>query len=164
MNASPARVLKGRALVTGATGFIGSSVARCLIEAGINVRVLVRSTSSDRNIADLHLETVVGDLRDADSLYRAMTDVNYLFHVAADYRLWTRDPESMFETNVTGTRNVMKQLCDAEFRAWFTPAALLLSRCVPTEPQLTSQSRSRKDRLSVSTSEAKWWPNESSLL
>src|SRR5262249_58616268 len=107
MNASPARVLKGRALVTGATGFIGSSVARSLIEAGINVRVLVRSTSSDRNVADLDVETAVGDLRDMDSLYQAMTGVNYLFHVAADYRLWTRDPESMFETNVIGTRNVM---------------------------------------------------------
>jgi dihydroflavonol-4-reductase len=108
MNASPARMLKGRALVTGATGFIGSSVARCLIEAGIDVRALVRSTSSEHNIADLHLETAVGDLRDADSLYRAMADVDYLFHVAADYRLWTRDPEGMFATNVTGTRNVMK--------------------------------------------------------
>jgi dihydroflavonol-4-reductase len=107
MNASPARVLKGRALVTGATGFIGSSVARCLIEAGVNVRVLVRSTSPDGNIADLGLETAVGDLRDAASLRRAMSGVDYLFHVAADYRLWTRDPENMFETNVTGTRNVM---------------------------------------------------------
>jgi dihydroflavonol-4-reductase len=108
MNETPARELKGRALVTGATGFVGSSVARCLVEAGMEVRALVRSTSPDRNVADLNVETAVGDLSDAASLDRAMTGVDYLFHVAADYRLWTRDPDSMFAANVTGTRNVMQ--------------------------------------------------------
>jgi dihydroflavonol-4-reductase len=108
MSETPARALKGRALVTGATGFIGSSVARCLVEAGLNVRALVRSTSPGRNLADLNVETVVGDLRDAGSLDRAMAGVDYLFHVAADYRLWTRDPDSLFEANVIGTRNIMQ--------------------------------------------------------
>jgi dihydroflavonol-4-reductase len=107
-NGSTALRLDGRALVTGATGLVGSAVTRCLIDAGTRVRALVRSTSPAGNIAGLDIETVVGDLREPDSLRRALADVRYLFHVAADYRLWTRDPESVVETNVTGTRNIME--------------------------------------------------------
>jgi dihydroflavonol-4-reductase len=107
-NGSTALRLDGRALVTGATGLVGSAVTRCLIDAGTRVRALVRSTSPAGNIAGLDIETVVGDLRELDSLRRALADVRYLFHVAADYRLWTRDPESVVETNVTGTRNIME--------------------------------------------------------
>jgi dihydroflavonol-4-reductase len=94
-------------LVTGASGFVGSAVARCLVDAGDNVRVLVRSTSSRLNLAELKVEIVEGDLLDAKSIERAMRDVRFLFHVAADYRLWAPDPNEIVRTNVEGTRLVM---------------------------------------------------------
>jgi dihydroflavonol-4-reductase len=95
-------------LVTGASGFVGSAVARQLIEAGEQVRVLVRSTSSRANIADPKLEIVEGDLRDAASLARALQGVRVLFHVAADYRLWARNDNDIIRTNVDGTRTLME--------------------------------------------------------
>jgi dihydroflavonol-4-reductase len=99
--------LSGRALVTGASGFVGSAVARCLKAAGLSVRALVRSTSPRANLAEADAEIVIGDLRDDESVAQAMTGVRYLFHVAADYRLWARDPEDMVRTNVAGTRRIM---------------------------------------------------------
>ena len=94
-------------LVTGASGFVGSAVAKCLLRAGHQVRVLVRPTSSRMNLADPRLEIVEGDLRDADSIERAAKGIRFLFHVAADYRLWARNPEDIVRTNVEGTRSVM---------------------------------------------------------
>src|SRR5271170_6588608 len=94
-------------LVTGASGFVGSAVARSLVGAGHDVRVLVRPTSSRLNLGGLRLEIAEGDLRDADSLARAMKGVQYLFHVAADYRLWARNPQDIVTTNVEGTRALM---------------------------------------------------------
>ena len=94
-------------LVTGASGFIGSAVARCLLLSGHAVRALVRPTSSRLNLADPRLEIVEGDVSDANSIARAVTGVRYLFHVAADYRLWARHPQDIVRTNVEGTRTVM---------------------------------------------------------
>jgi dihydroflavonol-4-reductase len=98
----------GRALVTGAAGFVGSAVVRCLVDAGLEVRALVRPTSPRGNLADGRIEIVEGDVRDDASVNRAMADVRYLFHVAADYRLWARDPEDIVATNVNGTRRIME--------------------------------------------------------
>ncbi len=95
-------------LVTGASGFVGSAVARQLAQAGEQVRVLVRSTSSRVNLAGPKLDIVQGDLRDAPSLDRAMRNVRVLFHVAADYRLWARDDTEIIRTNVDGTRALME--------------------------------------------------------
>src|SRR3989441_3589998 len=96
------------AFVTGATGFVGSHVARALAEQGAELRLLVRATSDPRNIQDLRAERVIGDLGDRDSLDPAMAGCDVVFHVAADYRLWVRDPEQMYRSNVNGTRAVLE--------------------------------------------------------
>ena len=94
-------------LVTGASGFVGSAVARKLAERGHRVRVLMRKTSPTTNLAGLDAEPVDGDMLDAASMRNAMQGARYLFHVAADYRLWARDPEEIVRNNREGTRNVM---------------------------------------------------------
>jgi dihydroflavonol-4-reductase len=96
------------AFVTGATGFLGSHVARVLAEQGADLRLLVRPTSNLHNLQGLKAETATGDLRDAASLEKAMSGCNTLFHVAADYRLWVRDPAEMYRSNVGGTRAVLE--------------------------------------------------------
>ncbi|HYC10838.1 MAG TPA: hopanoid-associated sugar epimerase [Steroidobacteraceae bacterium] len=96
-----------RALVTGATGFVGSAVARALSSAGWQVRALSRADSDRRNLARLPVEIAVGDLSDSASLDAALRDCDALFHVAADYRLGAADPERLYQTNVEGTRNVL---------------------------------------------------------
>jgi len=100
---------KEKILVTGASGFVGSAVARRLVEAGYSVRALVRSTSPREHLAGLDLDFFEGDLRDRKSVERAMAGVRYTFHVAADYRLWARDPSEIFASNVEGTRNLMEE-------------------------------------------------------
>src|ERR1700675_3252735 len=94
-------------LVTGAAGFLGSHVARQLVARGEDVRVLVRASSSNRAIADLSLEYVTGDLRDQSSLTRAMNGVQRVFHVAAAYRLWSKNPQDIYDSNVGGTKNLL---------------------------------------------------------
>jgi dihydroflavonol-4-reductase len=97
-----------KTLVTGATGFLGSHVARQLAARGERVRVLVRPTSDTRAVDGLEAERFAGDLRDASSLDRALAGVSHVFHVAADYRLWARNPRDIYESNVTGTRNLLE--------------------------------------------------------
>ena len=94
-------------LVTGAAGFLGSHVARQLVARGDQVRVLLRASSTNRAIADLSLEYVTGDLRDPASLDRAMKGVKRVFHVAADYRLWAKRKQDIYDSNVGGTKNVL---------------------------------------------------------
>jgi dihydroflavonol-4-reductase len=98
----------GRVLVTGATGFVGSAIVRALMAVGYPVRALVRASSPRTNLAGLEVETVNGDLCDADAVARAMAGARYLVHAAADYRLWVRDSAPMLRTNVEGTRTVME--------------------------------------------------------
>ncbi len=95
-------------LVTGATGFVGSAVARILLERGHRLRLLVRQTSDRSNVSGLPVEFVVGDLADPQSMEKALEGVTYLFHVAADYRLWVPDPDVMMKANVEGTRILMQ--------------------------------------------------------
>jgi dihydroflavonol-4-reductase len=97
-----------RVFVTGATGFLGSHVARALAEQGANLRLLVRPTSNLKNLEGLQAETATGDLRDPASLEKAMTGCEVVFHVAADYRLWVRDPNQMYRSNVEGTRAILE--------------------------------------------------------
>jgi dihydroflavonol-4-reductase len=94
-------------LVTGAAGFLGSHVARQLVARRESVRVLMRPSSNNRAISDLPLEYVMGDLRDPASLDRAMNGVKRVFHVAADYRLWAKNPQDIYDSNVGGTKNLL---------------------------------------------------------
>src|SRR5216684_4023098 len=97
------------AFVTGATGFLGSHVARVLAECGAQLRLLMRPTSDLRNLDDLkNADRVVGDLRDAASIEKALSGCDVVFHVAADYRLWVRDPDEMYRSNVEGTRSLLE--------------------------------------------------------
>ncbi|MGZ5850550.1 MAG: hopanoid-associated sugar epimerase [Methyloceanibacter sp.] len=101
------------ALVTGATGFVGSAVARALVAAGFRVRALVRRGSARANLDGLGVEHVEGDMRDAQAVRAAAQGARYVFHVAADYRLWSPDPEEIMCTNVEGTRIVMEAAASA---------------------------------------------------
>ncbi|MGC8521374.1 MAG: hopanoid-associated sugar epimerase [Steroidobacteraceae bacterium] len=97
-----------KALVTGATGFVGAALARTLLAAGWQVRVLVRAGSDRRNLRALPVQSVVGDVTDNASLERAVEGCDAVFHAAADYRLWVPDPQSMYRANVDGTRNLLE--------------------------------------------------------
>lgn len=105
--------LTGPVLVTGAAGFVGSAVMRALLARGCELRVTVRSGSPRGNLADMPVEIVEGDMRDAADAARATAGVQCVFHVAADYRLWARDPEEIVRNNVAITRNVMRAALDA---------------------------------------------------
>lgn len=92
-------------LVTGASGFVGWHVAKMLLEKGHRVRALVRPSS---RIPELNVERITGDLRDPDSLARAAAGCGVVYHVAADYRLWSKNPGELYASNVEGTRNMLK--------------------------------------------------------
>src|SRR6201984_1690985 len=94
--------------VTGAAGFLGSHLTRQLAARGADVRVLLRPSSNNRAIADLPLEYVTGDLRDAASLDRALAGVQRVFHLAADYRLWSKRSQDIYDSNVGGTKNLLE--------------------------------------------------------
>jgi dihydroflavonol-4-reductase len=102
-----------RVLVTGGTGFVGSAVVRALIARGFVVRALVRWGSAAANLAGLDCEIAHGDMTDSASLSPAMNGVRFVFHVAADYRLWAPDPSEIIRHNVEGTRAVMKAALQA---------------------------------------------------
>jgi dihydroflavonol-4-reductase len=97
-----------KALVTGATGFVGGAVARALVRAGRDVRVLARPDADLRNLEGLNVERLAGDLRDPASLRKALEGCGHLYHVAAHYALWAKDPAIFYDINVTGTRNLLE--------------------------------------------------------
>src|SRR5947209_20533224 len=103
-----------RVFVTGGTGFVGSHVVRQLVERGDCVKALVRRSSRIDNLASLDVEPVIGDLQDLDSLRQAIKGSELVFHVAADYRLWSRDPKELYKSNVEGSLNILRAAKEAE--------------------------------------------------
>ena len=116
------------ALVTGATGFVGSAVARTLQAKGVAVRALARAESPRRNLEGLTAEVVTGDMRSAADMARALQGARWLFHVAADYRLWAKDPEEIVRNNRAGTEAVMQAaLAEGVERVVYTSSVATLS-------------------------------------
>jgi dihydroflavonol-4-reductase len=97
-----------KVLLTGATGFVGSHVARAYAAHGATLRLLTRKTSSTSGLEGLAAEMVIGDLRQPEALRSAVQGCDALVHVAADYRLWVRDPDQMYSANVNGTRELLR--------------------------------------------------------
>ncbi len=97
-----------RVLVTGGSGFVGSAVLRALTGKGFKLRALARASSARQNFAGVDCQIIEGDMRDPAAMERALEGVRYLYHVAADYRLWAREPEDIVRANVAGTGVVMR--------------------------------------------------------
>jgi dihydroflavonol-4-reductase len=125
-------------LVTGATGFVGSHIARQLANAGERVRALARRSSRRDALDGVNVEFAEGDLRDTASLERAMRDVEKIFHVAADYRLWTKRPEELYQSNVEGTRRLLVAAARARIkRIVYTSTVATIA--VPCEGKLPNE-------------------------
>ena len=142
-------------LVTGASGFLGSHVARQLVARGDTVRVLLRASSHNRAISDLSLEYVTGDLRDPASLERAMNGVKRVFHVAADYRFWARRSKDIYESNVGGTKNLLMAAENAgvqQFIYTSTVATIAVDRQQPPD----ESTESRLDEMVGHYKRSKW--------
>ena len=138
-----------RVLVTGASGFVGSAVAKALTEAGFDVRALVRKTSPRGHLNGVPVEFAEGDLRDAELVRRAMAGVRHVFHVAADYRLWARDPREIAEVNVEGTRTIMTEALRAGVeRVVYTSSVATLTLNAEGKPvdETLPLDRGRRDR------------------
>src|ERR1035438_7799703 len=105
-----------KVFLTGATGFVGSHVARALAEQGAQLRLLVRKTSRLENLEGINGETVTGDLTQPESLRSGIAGCDAVMHVAADYRLWVRDPPAMYAANVDGTRELLRMASEEQVR------------------------------------------------
>jgi dihydroflavonol-4-reductase len=132
-------------LVTGATGFVGSHLVRQLLERGEPVRVLVRPASSMRALDGLGVEVVRGDLRDASAVRAAMRGVRRVFHVAADYRLWARNPDQIYDNNVLGTWNILSAVDGGVERIVYTSTVATMA--VPRDRLLDETTDASLDEM-----------------
>lgn len=137
-------------LITGATGFVGSAVVRALIARGERPRCLVRRGSDLRNLAGLDVELVEGDLCEGDSLEAALKGCSALFHVAADYRIWVREPGAMHRTNVEGTRHLMEAaLRQGVARIVYTSSVAVLGKAANGAPADEDTAVSLRDMVGL---------------
>jgi dihydroflavonol-4-reductase len=134
-------------LVTGASGFVGSAVARAALAQGFAVRVLVRATSPRKNLEALDAQIAVGDMRDEASMRAALRGVRYLFHVAADYRLWAPNPDDIERANLEGTEATMRAaLAEGVERIVYTSSVATL--------KVTSEGRSADETAALTPEQA----------
>ncbi|GLU33445.1 hopanoid-associated sugar epimerase [Trinickia caryophylli] len=134
-------------LVTGASGFVGSAVARAALGRGHAVRVLVRPTSPRKNLEALDAQVVVGDMRDEASMRKALEGVRYLLHVAADYRLWAADPDEIVRANLEGTEATMRAaLAQGVERVVYTSSVATL--------KVTSEGREANETMALAADQA----------
>ena len=127
-----------KTLITGAAGFVGAAVLRELLKKGHKVKALVRQSSVLDNLKNLDVEIAYGDLKDRDSLKKCLKDCKYLFHVAADYRLWVPKPEEIYENNVKGTENLMEEALNSEIeKIVYTSSVAVLGK--PTEGDIADE-------------------------
>jgi dihydroflavonol-4-reductase len=151
-------------LVTGASGFLGSHVARELVARGEDVRVLMRPSSTNRAISDLSLEYVTGDLRDPASLEKAVDGVQYIFHVAADYRLWARKSKDIYDSNVGGTKNLLaaaKRSCKTLEKFIYTSTVATIAVDRPELP--TEKTQARVEEMVGHYKRSKWMAEQEVL-
>ena len=118
--------------LTGATGFVGSSVARLLVKKGHRVRVLVRPNNDRRNLKGLDVDIVEGDLLKPETYRDALKECRNLFHVAADYRIWVPDADAMNRVNVDGTRALMLAALDAGIERVIYTSSVATLACIRT--------------------------------
>ena len=127
-----------KTLVTGATGFVGTAVLRQLLKKGHKVKVLVRQSSILDNLNNLDVEIVKGDLKDRESLKRCLKNCKYLFHVAADYRLWVPKPDEIYQNNVNGTENLMQEALNSKIeKIVYTSSVAVLGK--PTNGDIANE-------------------------
>jgi dihydroflavonol-4-reductase len=143
-------------LVTGATGFLGSHVARLLAERGERVRVLVRPGRAVGNLEGLHADVASGDLRDSASLARAVEGVETVYHVAADYRFWARNPGEIYESNVTGTRNLLEAARAAGVKRFVYTSTVATVAVAHGEVLPNEQTESSLDQMIGHYKRSKW--------
>ncbi len=136
-----------KSLVTGATGFLGSAVMHCLLNVGHDVRLLVRRNSDRRNIANLPVEVVEGDLLDHHSLENAVNGCDYLFHVAADYRLWIPDPQTMYDINVHGTKALIIAAANAGLKRIIYTSSVATLGLIPDGTPANEETPSRLENI-----------------
>ncbi len=139
-------MIRPRKLIIGASGFLGSHVARQLVTEGEDVRVMLRPTSSTRGIDDLRLEHCYGDIFDDDALRAAMTGCDVIYYCVVDARMWLRDPAPLFRTNVDGLRHVLDAAVRAQPRAFVftsTTGTLAIHPTRPTRRELVTDMPSR---------------------
>ena len=148
--------------ITGAGGFVGSAVARELSKAGFALRALVRPGSPTTNLEGLAAELVEGDMRDASAVFTATKGARYVFHVAADYRLWSPEPEEILSTNIEGTRTVMEAAKAAVVERVVYTSSVATSRRARTDLRRTRACSSMRQRRSGLISAAKLPPSGSS--
>jgi len=123
-----------KTLITGATGFVGAAVSRELLKKGHKIKALVRETSNLKNLKNLNVEIVYGDLRNRSSLRNGLKDCDYLFHVAADYRLWVPNPNEIYENNVKGTENLMNECLKQKIKKIvYTSSVAVLGKPINSE-------------------------------
>lgn len=139
-----------RILLTGATGFVGAAILRRLSRENLSIRVLVRETSNLLNIENFKIEVCVGDLRDEHSLRLALRGCDALIHAAAEYRLWTPDPNELISSNITGTKNILMAASEAGVsKIVYTSSVAALGKSTRDNPVTESTPSLLEDKIGL---------------